>query len=237
MLLTALPLAAQEEVYVDAPAADQQAAVPAGPPAENFKDQINWGLINYGFTDNVYYQFSGDGIFTGGNSPSSALNIGYLNVVPLDLTYMPALGIGGEFMAFSSTSEEVYSGDSDSVTGPAIDMAFYVTNFKLRLFFMDPFEDLIHPFFGVSWGVIFGDFKTTKVGGAKHNTSFFGLTISRNFGAQIKLGNRGGLITEFRTVSASHIATSNDPFDRGSDGSVDLDFSGITIALTGYYRF
>ncbi len=237
VVATAFPLAAQEDVYVDAPVANEQPTAPQGSPAGNYKDQFNWGIVNYGFTENVYYQFSGNSIFSGGNSPSSFLNMGWIKIVPMDFKYLPAIGYGGDFTFFSSTSEDVYSGDSDTVTGPEIDMTFYTTNFKLRLFFMDPIEELLHPFFGLSWGLIFGDFKTTKVGGSKHNTSFLGMSISRNLGVQVKLGDRGGLVTEFRTVAASSVSTSGDPFDQGSDGSVDLDFSGITIALTGYYRF
>lgn len=241
---TASPLSAQEDVYVDAPIDTQQpaaaaaaAAAAAGPPAENFKDQFNWGLVNYGFTNNVYYQFSGNTIFSGGDSPSSFINAGWMRLVPLDYKYLPGIAYGGDFAAFSLTSEDVYSGGSKTVTGPAIDMAFYLTNFRFRMYFMDPFDELLHPFFGLSWGIIFGDFKTTKVGGSKHTTNYFGMAVTRNVGVEIKLGNRGGLVTEFRTVSANSVSTSNDPFDRGSDDSVDLDFSGITIALTGYYRF
>ncbi len=51
----AAPLYAQQEVYVDAPIVDQQQPQAAqGPPAGNFRDQYSWGMINYGFTNNVY---------------------------------------------------------------------------------------------------------------------------------------------------------------------------------------
>jgi len=238
--LLSFPAAGQDEEYVDAPIEVNQPealATTAGPPAANYSDQYNWGLINYGFLNTVYHQYSGDPIFSGGNSPSTFLNIGYLNIIPLDYTYLPGLGIGGDFMAFSSTSEDVYAGDAKTVTGPAIDMTFYTANLNLRLFFMDPFKDLLHPFFGASWGLIFGDFNTTKVGGDKFTTYFTGMAVSRSIGAQIKLGPRGGLITEFRTVTANNVKTNNDPFNQGSDDSVNLDFSGIIIALSGYYRF
>ncbi|MBU2647061.1 hypothetical protein KKI24_20295 [bacterium] len=247
MTMTSSLLAQQEDVYVDAPIgpgqpnagqpnAGQVNAAPAG-PAGTYRDQFNWGLINYGFTEHVYYQFSGDGIFSGGNSPSSFLNIGWIRIIPLDFKYLPGMAFGADFMNLSQTSEDVYSGDSDVVTGPAIDMSLYVTDVKIRLFFMDPIAETLHPFFGISWGLVFGDFKTTKVGGQKYSTDFFGFLVSRNIGVQIKIGERGGLVTEFRTVTANSVRTSNDPFGRGSDGSVNLDFSGITIALTGYYRF
>lgn len=239
ILAVAPPLAAQEDVYVDAPIETAQPGAGqavAGPPASNFSEQYNWGLINYGFLDNVYYQYSGNRIFKGGNSPSTFINIGYLNILPIDLKYMPGLAYGGEFQYHTATSEDVYAGDDDTI-GPSIDMSLYITNVRLRLFFMDPFKEKLQPFFGLSWGILFGDFDTTKVGGDKYSTYFSGMTISRNFGVQIKIGNRGGLITEFRSVTANAVKTSNDPFDQGSGDSMTLDFSGNTVALTGYYRF
>lgn len=243
-LMAIFPLCATAQVYVDAPIGVQQpdtaappATTAAGPPATNYTDQFNWGLINYGFSENVYYQYTGNSLFSGGKSPSSFLNIGYMNIIPLDFKYLPGLGIGGDFMTFSLTSEQVYSGDQKTVTGPSIDMSLYNTNFRLRLYFMDPFEELLHPFFGISWGLIFGDFKTTKVGGDKYTTYYTGITVSRNIGVEIRLGRRAGLVTEFRTVTANSVSTNNDPFNQGSDGSVNLDFSGFTVALTGYYRF
>jgi len=237
LFILADPSMAQEDVYVDAPIDAQQPAAARAAPAGNFPDQFNWGLINYGFTNNVYYQYSGNTIFSGGNSPDSFLNIGWIRLIPLDFKYLPGMAYGADFMVLNSTSEEVYSGDKDTVVGPSIDMAAYLTNFKVRLFFMDPVNELLHPFFGISWGLIFGDFNATEVGGDKHSTNFSGVSISRNVGVQVKLGDRGGLVTEFRAVSAGNISTSNDPFNRGDGESVDLDFSGVTIALSGYYRF
>lgn len=244
VLLTALaePLAAQEDIYVDAPIetieeTQQRAAAAQVMAAGNFKNQFSWGLINYGFAENVHYQYSGDSIFDGGNSPSSLLNIGWMRIVPLDYKYLPGISYGSDFTAYSMTSEEAYAGDEESVTGPSIDMAFYLLNLNLRLYFMDPVVELLHPFFGVSWGIIFGDFNTTKVGGSKHTTNLLGMAVTRNVGVEVKIGDRGGLVFEFRTVTANSVATSNDPFNRSSGDSMDLDFSGITIALTGYYRF
>lgn len=241
IVITATGSYAQEDVYVDAPAEvaqpDAAGAAAARAPAGNYRDQFNWGLINYGFRKHVYSQYSGDRIFSEGNSPSSFINFGWIRIVPLDYTYLPGIGYGADFLGIFQTSEDVYSGDNDKVTGPSIDMSAYITNIKLRLYFMDPVEDFLHPFFGLSWGVVFGDFNTTKVGGAKTSTSFFGMTVFRNIGVEIKLGDRGGLVTEFRTVTANQVGTSNDPFNRGDGDRIDLDFSGITIALTGYYRF
>ncbi|NQU64015.1 MAG: hypothetical protein HQ517_06995, partial [SAR324 cluster bacterium] len=130
-----------------------------------------------------------------------------------------------------------YSGDEKVVVGPAINMTMFITNFQLRLFFMDPFKEVIHPFFGISYGLVFGSIDTTKVGGDQYTTSFYGFSASRNLGVQIKLGERGGMITEMRIITANSIKTSNDPFNQGDGGRVDLDFGGIIVALTGYYRF
>ena len=237
MIVNATVAVAQEDVYVDAPIDPGQPNVTQESPAANFPDQFSWGMVNYGFTENIYYQFSGNGIFAKGNSPSSFVNLGWTRIIPLDFEYMPGMAYGAEFMNFSTTSEDVYAGNADVVTGPSINMNFYMTNFNVRVFFIDPFKELLHPFFGISWGAIFGDLKTTKVGGEKSTTNFFGLSISRNVGVQIKLGDRGGLVTQFRTISGRSIKTSNDPFNQGSDGSTNLDFSGIIIALSGYYRF
>ncbi|MBT4090503.1 MAG: hypothetical protein HOE30_18610, partial [Deltaproteobacteria bacterium] len=234
MLLIAMTatVAAQEDIYVDAPLVPGQPNAGQAGLAGNYPDQFNWGLFNYGFTESIYYQFSGNSIFAGGNSPAGVLNFGWIRIMPLDFQYMPGMAYGAEFINFSSTSEDVYAGDADVVTGPAINMDVYLTNFKIRLFFMDPFEELLHPFFGISWGLILGDFKTTKVGGEKFTTNFVGFSVSRNVGVQVKLGERGGLVTEFRAVTANSVKTSNDPFDQDPGDSVNLDFSGITIALS-----
>jgi hypothetical protein len=227
---------AQEDVYVDAPIVPGQPNGAQAGPTANYPDQYSGGMINFGLIENTYYQFSGDSIFKGGNSPTGLLNLGWIRIIPLDFQYLPGMAYGAEFMNFTSTSEDVYAGAAKVVTGPSIDMNLNLTNFKLRLFFMDPFTELLHPFFGISWGMIFGDFKTTTAS-QKISTDFFGFYVSRNIGVQIKLGDRGGMVTEFRTVTANSVKTSNDPFDQGAGSSINLDFSGIAIALSGYYRF
>jgi len=229
-------VAMAQDVYVDAPVGPGQPNGAQAGPTADYTDQYNWGMINYGYKENIYYQFSGDAIFNGGNSPTGLLNIGWTRIIPLNFQYLPGMAYGAEFMNFTSTSEDVYAGDAEVVTGPAINMNLNLTNFKLRLFFMDPFTELLHPFFGISWGMIFGDFKTTTAI-QKFSTDFFGFLVSRNIGVQIKLGDRGGMVTEFRMVTANSVKTSNDPFNQGTDGSVNLDFGGIAIALSGYYRF
>ena len=120
--------------------------------------------------------------------------------------------------------------------GPSINMSVFMTSFFIRAYFIDPLREFLHPFFGFGWGVVTGNFDTVKVGGARSSTSFFGPITYRFFGTQVRLSERGGLMMELRTLTAS-AATSNDPFDQSNEDSLSLNFSGVLIGLTGYYRF
>lgn len=235
---------AQEEVYVDAPVGQaapqgQQAAgaaIGGGGPASTFVDQFNSGLINYGFTDPIYLQFTGNSIFNESSFPDSFFtNVGWNHFVSLDFKYLPAYSFGAELQYYTATSENVYRGES-SVVGPSVNMNLFLLSGFVRAYFLDPLREFLHPFFGFGWGVVSGNIDTTKVGGSKYSTAFFGLQSYRAFGMQVKLAERGGLMMELRTITA-RAATSNDPFDRSDGDSVDLNFSGVQVGLTGYFRF
>lgn len=229
----------QEDVYVDAPIGE------GAQPAENqvslgteYVEQFNLGIRNYGYIEPVYLKYSGNSIFEDGNSPTEYFrNIGWNHIIPLDYKYLPAVALGLEFLYFSSASDSVYSGEEEEVIGPSIDMNLLMGSGSFRMFFMDPFKEFLHPFFGLGWGIISGNINTIKVGGEKYTTTFMGVLAYRMFGTQIKLSDRGGLFLELRSQSATAIA-SNDPFGQAKKNEdLTLNFDGVMVSLTGYYRY
>ncbi|MBU2514774.1 hypothetical protein KJ966_25910 [bacterium] len=200
-------------------------------------DQFSTGLLNYGFTESVYYQFSGESIFEDGNPLSGApfLNYAWTNLNPLDFKIPPAWSYGAEFQYYSSDSESVYSGEND-VAGSAINMSLYMFNFNVKAFALDPIKEFLHPYFGVGWGVLTGYFATKQTEtGKAYETTFFGPFNYQMIGVQIMLGNKWGIIAEFKNLRGT-AATSNDPFDQGEGNSVSLAFDGVIIGLSAYYR-
>lgn len=229
-------------VYVDAPVGNNQdiqnGAEQIRNPSVSYFEQLSTGLFNYGYVDSIYYQFSGNSIFEGGNSPTAMFSsITWTHIIPLEYEHVPGIALSADFINFSSDSDSVYGGDEgDTVDGPSIDMLLFMSSFMVKVFFMDPIEEFLQPYFAVGWGVIFGSFESTKVNGDKSSTSFTGRTSHRNLGAHIKLSDRAGMIMEFR-IQTARATTSNDPFNQSSGSSVDLIFDGIMIGLSGYYRF
>lgn len=69
-------------------------------------DQLNTGLLNYGYKEAVYHQFSGEDIFEDGNplDGSFFFNYTWTRIKPLDFKIPPAWGYGAELLYFSSTS-------------------------------------------------------------------------------------------------------------------------------------
>lgn len=234
-----------EGQYVDAPiggaglagGGNTQSPAVAGASWDQ-NDQINTGILNYGLSESIYYQFSGEEIFEDGNPLSGglALNWNWTHLNQLDYKIPPAWSYGGEFLYFSSTSDSTYSGGG-SVSGSDINMNLYMLSMALKAFFMDPVNEFLQPYWGAGWGIFWGDFDTTQnITGSKHETSFSGVLSYQVFGIQIMFLKRGGIMAEIKNMRAKG-ATSNDPFKQGNGGSVDLNLDGVIIGLTGFYRF
>ncbi len=203
----------------------------------NHDDQINTGMLNYGLSKSVYYQFSGEDIFEDGNQLEGSLgfNWNWTHFNKLDYRIPRAWSYGAEFLYFNSTSESVYGG-SGNVSGSSIDMNLYMFSVALKAFFMDPVEDYLQPYWGVGWGAFFGDFKTVQnVTNNEFTTNFNGLLNYQVMGIQIMLMERVGLMAEIKNMRAS-ADTSNDPFNQGDGESVELMFDGVIIGLTGFIR-
>ncbi len=203
-----------------------------------YRDQFSTGILNYGYLESLYYQFSGDTEpFKDGNPLDNYFtNIAWIKIMPMDFRIPPSWAFGVEFLYFTSTSDSVYSGESDT-TGSAINMQMYMLSISVRVFFMDTFKEVLHPYVGLGWGVAFGDFNTTKQGtGEKYYTFFSGPQSYQIIGIQVKLGERYGINGEFKNLR-SFATTSDDPFDQGDNNSVNLTLDGVIIGLTGYYRF
>ncbi|MBU3914520.1 hypothetical protein KKA14_03215 [bacterium] len=218
---------------VDAPAGSQVNSANA-----NYRDQFSMGLLNYGYVESLYYQFSGEEeAFKNGNSlQNNFSNITWIYIKPLDYKIPPAWAFGLDFLYFTSTSESVYSGESDIIAS-SIDMQMFMLSISVRVFFMDPYEKLLHPYVGLGWGMLTGEFKTTKKDiGSKHQTSFTGPLSYQIIGIQVKMGDRYGINGEFKILRA-YATTSNDPFSQGNSNTLDLSLDGVIIGLTGYYRF
>ncbi len=203
----------------------------------NHDDQINTGILNYGLSNSVYYQFSGEDIFEDGNPVEGSLgfNWNWSHFNKLDYRIPRAWSYGAELLYFNSTSESIYSGSGD-VSGSSIDMNLYMFSVALKAFFMDPVEDYLQPYWGVGWGAFFGDFKSVQnVTNKESTTNFNGLLNYQVLGIQIMLMERVGLMAEIKNMRAS-ADTSNDPFNQGDGDTVELMFDGVIIGLTGFVR-
>ncbi|MDX2470546.1 MAG: hypothetical protein QNL04_08215 [SAR324 cluster bacterium] len=204
------------------------------------KRQINNGIVNYGYVENVYAQFSGrDDLFADGNSPVgyfSNFSLQILEQLP-DFEYPTGYSYGFEFMQFSSDSSSVYSG-GDSVDGPAINMSLQVWSFTLRSYFADFYSSTVQPFFGIGWGWINGEFSSVDgTNGISARTNLIGLMTYQTYGAIINIQENFGVTVELRNLRAESIAASNDPFSQSANGNLLLNFSGTMLNFTMLYRF
>lgn len=228
--------------YVDAPIEPQAGAMENGGIPQKggsswaLDDQFNTGVLNYGYQESAYYQYTGEGIFQNGNPLGGEIlqNILWTRLKPMDSKIPAAWGYGAEFLYFSSTSESVYGGNDD-VTGSLIDMNLFMTSMNVKLYFMDPVKEFLHPYWGVGWGVLFGDFSGKNISGGAVHTPFNGMYTYQVMGVQIKLFDRGGLMAEIKNMRAS-ATTSNDPYHQGDGSSLGLTLDGVIIGFTGFYR-
>lgn len=232
--------------YVDAPVGAE--AVPGTGPAANgagfqgggngwsFDSQFNTGVLNYGYQTSAYYQYTGENIYENGNPLGGELfqNVLWARLRPLDTKIPVAWSYGAEFLYFSSTSESVYNGNDD-VTGSLIDMSLFMPSVNVRLYFMDPVREFLHPFWGVGWGVLFGEFAGKNISGGSVHTPFKGMHTYQVMGVQIKLFERGGIMAEIKNMRAS-ATTSNDPYNQGNGDTLNLKLDGVIIGFTGFYR-
>jgi hypothetical protein len=227
----------EPEGQVQGPARQDRPAAIAGASWQQ-NDQFSTGILNYGLSESVYYQFSGESIFKDGKPFSGDLlfNWNWTHFKQLDSSIPAAWSYGGEFLYFNATSKSVYSGE-DTVSGSSIDMNLYMFSAAIKIFFLDPVKEFLHPYWGVGWGILLGDFTTKKnLTGSNHYTPFNGVLSYQVLGVQIMFMERAGIMAEIKNMRAN-ASTSNDPFDRGNGDSVDLIFDGVIIGLTGFYRF
>ncbi len=231
--------------YVDAPVGDaaalngggSQAGGGAAAASWDRKDQFNCGWLNYGLSEPVYEQFSGESIFDEGKSITQMFtNVTWNHLNELGFQIPAAWSYGAELLYFASNSDNMYSGEG-SVSGSSINMNLYMVSGSLRLFFLDPVKEFLHPYYGVGWGFIFGDLTTEQnLTGDHYYTTLNGLLAYQVMGVEFLIGARAGMMAEIKNMRAS-ASTSNDPFDQGDGDSVDLTFDGVIMGLTGFYRF
>ncbi|PCI24687.1 MAG: hypothetical protein COB67_11460 [SAR324 cluster bacterium] len=203
--------------------------------------QMHSGLMNMGFSDSVFKQFTGDGDFSDAKSATSFFtNVAWQSLSPFrpggkKVDLMSAYSYGFEFYRLSESTGTVLM---DNTTAPDVSLEVNYWSVNLRgYFFNDPFEDSVQPFFGGGWGFFDGSFSSTTSDGNSHNTSFRGLMAYRSFGVQIALGETSGLIMELREISTSKVIASNDPFNQAAGEDLELDFNGGMINITGFFRF
>lgn len=250
-LLLGGPLWAQEPEFVDAPPVlDNAPGGGAGPGAGGggaplgqafVKDayhQVSSGMVNYGYADHPYYQFTGDDDFAGGQSPTSFIsNVTYLRLHPVGLmNYTGGWAWGLEWLGFQSSSEDVLAGAGE-VTAPSVKMTLSIITVNGRVYFRDLASDRVQPFVGMGIGAANGEFSSTSTSGSKSRSTFLGLAHFRTFGTNVLIGPRAGLIVQMRQATIPDVETSNDPFGQGNGSSTSLDFSGTMLNFTGFYRF
>ncbi len=204
------------------------------------KRQINSGIVNYGYIENVYAQFSGrDDLFENGQSPVSYFGNFSLQILePLpDFEYPTGYSYGFELMQFSSDSASVYTG-GDDVVGPSINMNIQVWSFTLRAYFSDFYSSTVQPFLGIGWGWLNGEFSSVdSTVGVSARTNLIGLMTYQTYGAIVNIQDNFGVTVELRNLRAESIQASNDPFGQSSDGNLLLNFSGTMLNFTAFYRF
>jgi len=202
-------------------------------------NQISAGMINYGYSDHVYDQYTGDTDYANGSAPTSLFtNLNYLKVHRMELPY-PLLEYakgwawGFEFVNFTSTPESVLL---EPAAVPLVDMTANVMTANGRLYFRDLYTDNVQPFLGMGLGVISGEFSGSTQNGDVTRSTFSGLVHFRTFGANLMLSPQWGMILEMRSVTSPTVKVSNDPYSQSS-GTLYLNFGGTMLNMVGYYRF
>jgi len=222
--------------------------IPASGYAQNIpgdsRYQIHTGILNYGYKESIYQQFTGDSVFSGSTSSTSLFeNIAWQSISPIrpggnKNNVLPAWSYGFELFRITETSQSALRDQTGTIVAPSVDMEVFFANFNLKGFLVnDPFEDTLHIFVGAGWGTFWGTFNSQTSDGNNHNTSFQGLFVYRTFGVQTDFGEDFGLLLEVRDVSTSEAKTSNDPFVQNTNSSNGLRFSGSMVNVTGYFRF
>lgn len=250
--------------YVDAPLEldgqlplDDEISTEQSFASVNNKDvnnQLSTGIFNYSLLDPIYKQFTGDPDFDDSGIPLSMFVSGRLPYVDEDSPYaglpspcvtwvqMDKTGFeipsswayGLEFLSFSATSETSYTGDN-SASVPDVNMSLYMLTLKIRIFFLDAFDEAIQPYFETGWGTIFGTF-TSKIDGEDKKTNFYGLQTSNTLGTNVTMSPEWGFFFEIRTITGD-ADTSNDPFNQGDGKSVKLNINGSITTASIYYRY
>jgi len=200
--------------------------------------QINSGMVNYGFSNHPYKQYTGyDGFSQGAGPQGLFTNIGYLSVRPMDfLGYLKGWAWGLEVLNFSSSTESV-TASYDAGTVPSVDMTANLVSVNGRLYFADVSTSTLQPFIGLGWGVIQGEFAAITLYGARTRTTFIGPTTFQTFGSNVIIGPQLGMLLELRNATSNQVKTSNDPFNQNGGAAQVLDFTGTMLNMTGYYRF
>jgi len=199
--------------------------------------QFGSGMVNYGYSNHVLAQYTGDLDYTKGASPISLFgNISYLDVTELefyDLVHGWAWGL--EWLYFSATPSSVAS-SVGVIEAPPVTMGMNVISTNGRFYFQNLNTSAFQPYIGVGLGVINGEMDASLDNGDQTRSTYAGLVHYSTVGANVKLGLRSGVVVEMRRVTAPSIRFSNDPYDQ-SEGTLILDFGGSMINLTGFYRF
>lgn len=241
---------AENPTAEQAPAGESFASIASG----DVNNQLSTGIFNYSLLDPIYKQFTGYDDFDDSRVPLSMFVSGRLPYVDEGSPYAkipspcitwikmdktgfdlpPSWAYGVEFLSFSSTTDSAYS-DKDDATAPDVDMSLYIATLKVRVFFMDAFEEAIQPYFEVGWGTIFGTFES-KIDGKDKKTNFYGLQTSRVLGTNVAMSPTWGFFFELRTLNGK-AKTSNDPYNQGDGDSMDLDIDGSITTASVYYRY
>lgn len=195
-------------------------------------------MISYGYTaEHPYYQFTGDSDFkkeSDMTGPISLFSNVYWQVFKKfgENDYLTQWSYGFEIVQFSSTSESAYTG-TKSITAPLVDMNLTFSSLAGKIYFFDVWKAPFQPFLGLSYGWMQGEISSSYTG-ISARTNLGGFFTTQSYGANVLISEQTGVVVELRNTRANHMIASNDPFGQGFDY---LDFTGIMLNMTGYFRF
>lgn len=203
-----------------------------------FKEPVHQATFRYysfAYTDNIYYQFTGNQNFIEGNGPSPSINFHYDQYYPTQSqNFGISWGLGWSY--FSATSDSTYAGDQD-VTVPDVDMSLNLYDLGIAVYFVPSSIEVLRLYMGTGWGWLNGGFvHQAYIDESAGTTSFGGVMAYRDLGIEFTTPDFG-IHFAIRQFKANNVKANNDPFEQAPGGDLTLVFDGAIAVLGATYNF